>query len=403
MGASKQIFDLSFSKNPTIKDTIHFVSPSSCPEIDPIGVFYCSQTGRIVSGCQVNVTGPGGITYVTDGALGHYQWLVNAPGLYTMTYQIPPGYTASTSCQAQATVYDPPTNMGDTVFLGNLQDPNNPAFLTSKACTPYYLKFQLDVNDPIIAANNIALNCDCDTIPKTLITGQTYTLTAENGVSNIVWQRDTGTGFFNLPTNSDGDNNPNTLVVNAKGIYRYVGTLSDGRPYESVCTHQFIAPCNNPTIGNIAATKATVSNGTANNDASIQITGITGMTRYAYATNGTQGISMANAVVSSASSINLTGLPNPTVSTTYSFRIWGLEESCYNDTSVVLTPSVLNAQTNTPVSGRVFRDFNANGTFDSTATFQEIGVAGILVTAYDASGAVVGTATSNTTGHYTLP
>jgi uncharacterized repeat protein (TIGR01451 family) len=234
------VFDLKFASDTTVKDTAHFASPVGCTEIDPIGFFYCSQTGRIVPGCDIAVTGPGNVTFVAEGCLGRYQWLVDAPGLYTMTYTLPPGYSASTTCQPTATVYDPPTNMGDTVFLGNDQDPNNPRFLTSNACTPHYLQFQLDVNDPIIAANNIALNCNCNTTTTVLSSGQTATINAESGISNIVWQRDTGTGFFNLPVDDDDDNNENVLIVSEKGTYRYLGTLANGCPYESVCEHRYL-------------------------------------------------------------------------------------------------------------------------------------------------------------------
>ncbi|MBP7699877.1 MAG: DUF11 domain-containing protein [Saprospiraceae bacterium] len=59
---------------------------------------------------------------------------------------------------------------------------------------------------------------------------------------------------------------------------------------------------------------------------------------------------------------------------------------------------VISAQ----VSGTVFRDFNSNGTKDNTSTFNEIGLAGVTVTAYDASGASVGTTTSAADGSYTI-
>ena len=55
------------------------------------------------------------------------------------------------------------------------------------------------------------------------------------------------------------------------------------------------------------------------------------------------------------------------------------------------------------VQGKVYRDFNANGVFDSTATYKEVGLSGITVTAYNAAGTSVGTATTNATGNYTIP
>lgn len=56
------------------------------------------------------------------------------------------------------------------------------------------------------------------------------------------------------------------------------------------------------------------------------------------------------------------------------------------------------------ITGRVFQDFNSNGLYD-TATGTDsidIGVAGVLVSAFDAAGAAQGTATSGATGTYTL-
>lgn len=53
------------------------------------------------------------------------------------------------------------------------------------------------------------------------------------------------------------------------------------------------------------------------------------------------------------------------------------------------------------ISGTVFRDFNANGMQDNTATFNELGLAGVTVTAHGASG-VLGSATTAANGSYTL-
>jgi hypothetical protein len=55
------------------------------------------------------------------------------------------------------------------------------------------------------------------------------------------------------------------------------------------------------------------------------------------------------------------------------------------------------------VSGTVFRDFNANGVKDNTATFNEIGMAGTVVTAYNAAGAAIASYTCTATGTYSMP
>lgn len=57
------------------------------------------------------------------------------------------------------------------------------------------------------------------------------------------------------------------------------------------------------------------------------------------------------------------------------------------------------------VSGTVFQDFDSDGVLDSTVVSgqaTDIGIAGVTVTAYDASGATVGTSTSAADGTYTL-
>ena len=52
------------------------------------------------------------------------------------------------------------------------------------------------------------------------------------------------------------------------------------------------------------------------------------------------------------------------------------------------------------ISGRVFRDFNANGTFN--AALNEQGVAGVSVKAFDSTGSNIATATTAANGTYTL-
>ncbi|WML91531.1 SdrD B-like domain-containing protein [Thiothrix lacustris] len=55
------------------------------------------------------------------------------------------------------------------------------------------------------------------------------------------------------------------------------------------------------------------------------------------------------------------------------------------------------------ISGKVFRDFNANGALDVGANFNEVGMAGITVKAFDAvSASPIATATSGSDGSYNL-
>lgn len=68
---------------------------------------------------------------------------------------------------------------------------------------------------------------------------------------------------------------------------------------------------------------------------------------------------------------------------------------------VLLSSQVAHAD----ISGKVFRDFNANGTYDNNSSFQEVGLSGITIKAFDANdppGTPTSTAISTTNGSYTL-
>lgn len=82
-------------------------------------------------------------------------------------------------------------------------------------------------------------------------------------------------------------------------------------------------------------------------------------------------------------------------------------------TAALLSLSSTNAFAAGTISGTVFNDYNSSGTFDTTATLantgggtvgiaKDVGVGGVTVTAYDGTGAAVGTATSAADGTYTL-
>ena len=76
-------------------------------DYDPTGYFYCEDTGTILSGGAISITGPGGtqtgvgssanITIVQDGSTGYFQFFVTAAGSYTMNLTYPPSGNASTA------------------------------------------------------------------------------------------------------------------------------------------------------------------------------------------------------------------------------------------------------------------------------------------------------------------
>ena len=98
--------------------------------------------------------------------------------------------------------------------------------------------------------------------------------------------------------------------------------------------------CTPPTIASTAVDTATCTNGVANTDAKVAIRGIVGMAKYAYRSNTTDSLWAINATASTLDSIRISSLANPSVSTTYTFRIWGTDTTCYNDTTVILNQAI---------------------------------------------------------------
>jgi SdrD B-like domain len=68
----------------------------------------------------------------------------------------------------------------------------------------------------------------------------------------------------------------------------------------------------------------------------------------------------------------------------------------------LLLSFVVNS-THAQVSGRIYKDYNANGVWDSTATHLDQGRAGTKVEAYDSKGILKGSALTNADGKYTIP
>jgi hypothetical protein len=85
---------------------------------------------------------------------------------------------------------------------------------------------------------------------------------------------------------------------------------------------------------------ATCTNGVVNSNAKVKISGIVNGVKYSYGMNGTTGLYFATATTMTTDSIVLSGLANPSVSTTYTFRIYGADSICYKDITATLPPSV---------------------------------------------------------------
>jgi uncharacterized repeat protein (TIGR01451 family) len=139
-------------------DTATEDDPTVAVVSDPIGFIYDEDTGQILAGGKISVTGPGAVTILHDGSEGFYQFSTDGtPGVYTITLTPPSNYSLSTKCLPKDPPPFDPTGLPDPVVLGNGEDPANPGFLTSNACTDYYFTFNLEPGDPAIQNNNFPL------------------------------------------------------------------------------------------------------------------------------------------------------------------------------------------------------------------------------------------------------
>ena len=144
--------------------------------IDPLGYIYCEKTGEIITGGTVSVTGPGNVFFsvdtlgnTLDGSGGFYQFLVDMPGDYMITYTHPDGYPLSTTCLPLTSPFNPNPLDGtaidkDGVINGELVLGSDAAggILIDASCSynSYFMGVSLDpASPPVISNNNIPVQC----------------------------------------------------------------------------------------------------------------------------------------------------------------------------------------------------------------------------------------------------
>ncbi|MBC8184064.1 FG-GAP repeat protein [candidate division KSB1 bacterium] len=172
-------------------------------DYDPTGYFYDEADARIVSGGSITVTGPGAITMVQNGSSGYYQFLTDGTaGIYTIHVTLPPNYLWSLTCLNQG-ILNPPANPNPYV-IGNGENGNS-GYLTSNACTQFYLQFDLEANDPFVFNNNFPLS---NQTPTAIALSSFYVEVGQDGIL-IYWITETepDNAGFNIyrSTEENGD------------------------------------------------------------------------------------------------------------------------------------------------------------------------------------------------------
>ena len=137
---------------------------------DPIGYIYCDKTGKILTGGQIDVTGPGLVFYIERGETGRYQFYTDGtPGTYTISYSHPDGYPMSSICAPQADTLNTSTADGSSIDKDGVANGTtvigsgaNAGFMLDKTCAnnPYYTHINITSgSDPIVLNNNLPVQC----------------------------------------------------------------------------------------------------------------------------------------------------------------------------------------------------------------------------------------------------
>ena len=143
-------------------------------DYDPTGAFYCEDTGQLLSGGRISVTGPSGtqsgvgtsnnITIVRDGTDGRFQFFVTAAGSYTLNISYPPGGAASTTRLTLGALDATsllPSNPGS---VGSNEDGTTGRLVDFTAGgNQFYTTFVVGAGDPHIINNNIPMTSCADT------------------------------------------------------------------------------------------------------------------------------------------------------------------------------------------------------------------------------------------------
>ena len=170
-------------------------------DFDPVGFIYDEETGEILAGGSVEVSGPGNVTLFHDGSEGWYQFTVDNGGLYTIAFTPPAWHEQSDACSPEEGSFVWGEGMGLTV-LGNGEDGSSGS-LVSSACTPFYFSLEIPAGDPVLIGNNIPCR---SLLPDSTLLASFSAVQSEWDVE-LVWEtiEETGAVRFHVFRMSDAD------------------------------------------------------------------------------------------------------------------------------------------------------------------------------------------------------
>ncbi|MEO5615321.1 MAG: hypothetical protein ABIR04_10435, partial [Cypionkella sp.] len=137
-------------------------------DYDPTGTLYCEDTGQLLTGGRISISGPfgtqtgvgssNGITIVRDGSDGTYQFFVTRAGSYRLELTYPSGTSPSTT-RLDGGILDLSSLLPATVgSLGSGPDGSTGHLADfSAAANRFFLTFAVEAGDPHVINNNIPL------------------------------------------------------------------------------------------------------------------------------------------------------------------------------------------------------------------------------------------------------
>lgn len=139
-------------------------------DYDPTGYFYCQENGAILTGGRIAVVGPSGrndaigtrngITIVSDGSSGFYQFFVSAPGRYVIEPTYPQTGQPSEDRLVSSEAFDVSTGLPSNPIIlgsGEVGSSGQLADASAAANPVFYFSFDIEAGDPAVFFNNIPL------------------------------------------------------------------------------------------------------------------------------------------------------------------------------------------------------------------------------------------------------
>ncbi|SOE20525.1 hypothetical protein SAMN06298216_1014 [Spirosomataceae bacterium TFI 002] len=198
----------------------------------PYGYIYCEETGEILKGGKVTITGPSGavINYLADGSNGFYRFEANVSGVYTLSYTHPDGHTLSdlnlpltstpgSSFELDGSAFDKDGIVNGIISLGSLANSDTTFLINpSVAYNKYFLESFVDIGIPWLGENNLPVNCH------------------RGEISGVLWNDENDNGI-----NDSGESvNPNVWVyLWETGIAGNLIEIKDSVQTTSIGTYVF--------------------------------------------------------------------------------------------------------------------------------------------------------------------